>query len=231
MLLTEGASLMLQTAIHDYHCCFRLKSCTSDNTCFAINWAHSQGVPRYEQEFHLFLKKHSSKNNKHNWHGCLAWVPEQKGVGSSFAACLQGQHGCFSLESVTSHPFPEGSCHGWCCPDTLSHVSNMSRMSGPTTLVVSTAVELFAGSRCPLSCMDVHPSSVGQAPPVTWGTCSGRQGWAGAWHTLVDTYVLVEEGFLCGFHPVLFLLALSLIRYCIYHFQTSFTHCKFPSQL
>lgn len=86
---------------------------------------------------------------------------------------------------------------------------NMSRVSGPTTLM-----DLLAGSRCPFSCMDIHQSSIGQAPPATWGTSRGRQGRKGAWHTLVDTFVLVKEGFLCGFHPVLFLLALSQVRYC-----------------
>lgn len=130
-------------------------------------------------------------------------------MGSRFATCLEGQHGCFSLESVTSHLFPEGSCPGGCCPDSGTHVPNTSRMSGPTTLVGSTAVDLFAGSRCPF----LHGCLSKQGWTVTIETCSGRQGRKGAWHTLVDTYVPVKEGFLCGFPSVLFFFSFSLISY------------------
>lgn len=171
------------------------------------------GCPLIQARVSFISEKHSNKNNEHNWHGCLACVPEQKGVGSRFAACLEGQHGCSSLEGATSHLFPAGSCLGWYCPDPSSHVSNMSRMS-VATLVVSTAVDLFAGSSCPFSYRDAHQSRVGQAPPSDIRNLQWQAGQKGAWHTLVDTYVWVE-GFLCGFHPVLFLLALSLISYCI----------------
>lgn len=174
----------------------------SGNICFSINWAHSQGVPWSKQEFHLFCKKSSSKNNRRNWNGCLACVPEQKWVGSRF----EGQHRCSSLESSSSQlsrlrallPWLTLSRHpAWSRGRASSHKQDSwpyhphgQRWSGP-----------LCGRWSPIFPLWMLQSRVGQAP----SDVRNLQWWAGGERSTTHSYVYScpssEKDFVMVFIP------------------------------
>lgn len=112
------------------------------------------------KSFICFFKKSSSKNNRHNWNGCVACVPEQKWVGSRFAACLEGQRWCSSSESISSQLSPGGLSPWVTLPDTqagqaLGHPATRwvrwaGRLAPPPARSALQRTSLReAGARCP----------------------------------------------------------------------------------
>lgn len=166
MLLTEEVSLMLQTAIQWLSLFLMFEVMHIRQYLLLYKLSPFSGYPLIQARVSSISEKHSNKNNKHNWHGCLACVPEQKGVGSRFAAYLEGHHGCFSLESVTSQLFLRALALGGAV---LTHGAMCQTWAG--------CLSHPRGQPCSGSL------SRKQLPILLQG-CPSKQGWTGTlqWH-------------------------------------------------